>query len=268
MSETAVEIEQRGAAAWVWLNRPEVHNALNEELIVELTRLFVALGDDATVRAIVLSGRGKSFCAGADAESMRRQGEASPHENLENARALAEMFRAIAFCPKPTIARVNGVAIGGGLGLLCVCDIAVASHHAKFASSEVRLGLIPATVGPYVVRAIGQRWARRLFLTAERIAATEAERIGLVHEAVEPESLDARIEAIVSDVIAGAPGAQRAAKELIDVVAEQPVTPELIEDTAMRIAQIRAADEAREGLNAFQQKRPAAWTRGPKSNDV
>ena len=163
---------------------------------------------DAGVRAIVLSGRGKSFCAGADAESMRRLGEASPHENLENARALAEMFRAVAFCPKPTIARVNGAAIGGGLGLVCACDIAVASHNAKFAASEVRLGLIPATIGPYVVRAIGERWARRLFLTAERITAAQAERIGLVHEAVEPEALDARIEAIVSDLVAGAPGAQ------------------------------------------------------------
>jgi len=268
MIEQTVEIERSGAAAWVWLSRPELHNALNDELIAELTRAFHALGQDAEVRVIVLGGRGKSFCAGADAESMRRQGEASPHENLENARALAELFRAIAFCPKPTIARVNGAAIGGGLGLVCACDIAVASRDAKFAASEVRLGLIPATIGPYVVRAIGERWARRLFQTAERITAAQAERIGLVHEAVEPNELDGRIEAILKDLEAGAPGAQSAVKELIDAVAGRPVTPELIDDTAMRIAKIRAGEEAREGLSAFLEKRPAAWTRGPKSNDV
>ncbi len=268
MSERAVEIEQRGATAWVWLNRPAVHNALNEELIAELTEAFGALGDDAGVRAVVLSGRGRSFCAGADAESMRRLGEASPHENLENARAFAEMFHAVGFCPKPTIARVNGAAIGGGLGLVCVCDVAVASHNAKFATSEVRLGLIPATIGPYVVRAIGERWARRLFLTAERITSAQAERIGLVHEAVETEALDARIEAIVSDLVAGAPGAQRAAKELVDAVADRPVTPELIDDTALRIAKIRAGEEAQEGLGAFLEKRSAAWTRGHKIDNV
>lgn len=268
MSERTVEIERRGAAAWVWMNRPEVHNALNEALTAGLTQTFKALGEDAGVRVIVLTGRGKSFCAGADAESMRRQGESTPHENLENARELAEMFRAIAFCPKPTLARVNGAAIGGGLGLVCACDIAVASHNAKLATSEVRLGLIPATIGPYVVRAIGERWARRLFLTAERLTAAQAERIGLVHEAVEPEALDGRIEAIVSDLMAGAPGAQAAAKELIDAVAGRPITPELIDDTAVRIARTRAEAEAREGLSAFVEKRPAKWTRGPEINDV
>jgi methylglutaconyl-CoA hydratase len=268
MSERTIEIDRRGAAAWVWLNRPEVHNALNDALIEELTQAFGTLGADTGLRAIVLSGRGKSFCAGADAESMRRQGESTPHENLENARALAEMFRAIAFCPRPTIARVNGAAIGGGLGLVCVCDIAIASRDAKFAASEVRLGLIPATIGPYVVRAIGERWARRLFLTAERIVAAQAERIGLIHEAVPSEELDARIEAIVTDLAAGAPGAQSAAKELVDAVAGRPITPELIDDTAMTIAKVRAGDEAREGLSAFLEKRPAAWTRAPKANNV
>lgn len=268
MSEPTIQVEQRGAAAWVWMNRPELHNALNENLIVELTQAFRALGEDAGVRTIVLTGRGRSFCAGADVDSMRRQGELTPHENLESARALAEMFRAIAFCPKPTIARVNGAAIGGGLGLVCACDIAVASNNAKFATSEVRLGLIPATIGPYVIRAIGQRWARRLFLTAERITAAQAERIGLVHEAVEPDALDARIEAILSDLAAGAPGAQNAAKELMDAVAGRPITPELIEDTAMAIAKIRAGEEAREGLSAFLEKRPAAWIRSAKADNV
>ena len=268
MSERTVEVEQRGAAACVWMNRPELHNALNEDLIAELTQTFRAADEDPTVRVLVLTGRGKSFCAGADIESMRRQGVASPHENLENARKLAEMFRAIAESKKPTIARVNGAAIGGGLGLVSCCDIAVASSDARFAASEVRLGLIPATIGPYVVRAIGERWAMRLFQTAERINAEQAERIGLVHEAIAPEKLDDRIEDIVNTIALGAPGAQSAAKELIDSVAGRPITPELIDDTAVRIASIRAGQEAREGLSAFLEKRPPAWTRDAKGNNV
>ncbi len=262
MGDRTGEIERRGAAAWVWMNRPEVHNALNEELIAGLTAAFRVQAEDAGVRVIVLTGRGKSFCAGADVESMKRQGAAHAQDNLHNARDLADMFRTIAMCPKPTIARVNGAAIGGGLGLVSACDIAIAGRDAKFAASEVRLGLIPATIGPYVVQATGARWARRLFQTAERITAAQAERIGLVHEAVENEVLDERTNAIVSELLAGAPGAQRAAKELIDAVADRPVTPELIEDTAMLIASLRAGDEAREGLSAFLEKRPAAWTRG------
>lgn len=266
MSERTVEMELRGAAAWVWMNRPELHNALNEDLIAELTQAFHALDDNAAVRAIVLTGRGRSFCAGADIESMKRQGAAAYEENLSNARGLAEMFRAIAESNKPTVARVNGAAIGGGLGLVCCCDIAVASNTAKFAASEVRLGLIPATIGPYVVRAIGERWAKRLFQTAERITAAQAQSIALVHESAEPAELDGRIESIVSDLLTGAPGAQHAAKELIDGVAGRPITPELIENTAMRIASIRAGEEAREGLSAFLEKRPAAWTRDSKKN--
>lgn len=259
MGEPTIEIEQRGAAAWVWLNRPEVHNALNEEMIHELTLAVREARKTETARVIVLSGRGRSFCAGADIESMKRQGEASFDENLADARQLAEMFHAIASSPKPTIARVNGAAIGGGLGLVSACDIAVASSEAKFAASEVRLGLIPATIGPYVVRAIGPRWARRLFQTAERITAAQAEKIGLIHESVEADALDACVEAITADLISGAPHAQTAAKELIDNVAKRPITTELIESTAERIATIRAQDEAREGLSAFLEKRKPGW---------
>lgn len=259
MGETMIEIERRSAAAWVWLNRPELHNALNEELIRELTDAFRVLGSDADVRVIVLSGRGRSFCAGADIESMKRQGAASAAANRDNARELADLFHAIASSAKPTIARVNGAAIGGGLGLVSACDIAIASSDAKFAASEVRLGLIPATIGPYVVRAIGARWARRLFQTAERIHAAQAERIGLIHEAVAHEALDARVDALVEDLLAGAPAAQAAAKDLIDTVADRPVTAELIEYTAERIAVIRAKDEAREGLSAFLEKRKPGW---------
>jgi methylglutaconyl-CoA hydratase len=259
MGEHTIEIERRGAAAWVWLNRPDVHNALNENLVRELTLVLRGLGDDSAFRVIVLSGRGRSFCAGADIESMKQQGAASATANRDNARELADLFHAIASSPKPTIARVNGAAIGGGLGLVTACDIAVATSDAKFAASEVRLGLIPATIGPYVVRAIGARWSRRLFQTAERISAAQAEKIGLVHEVVEPAQLDARIEAIVNDLLAGAPAAQNAAKELIDAVAGRPVTAELIEYTADRIAVIRAQDEAREGLSAFLEKRKPRW---------
>ena len=259
MAEEVLEIEMRGAAAWVWMNRPAVHNALNEELIRALTEAFRSLAEDASVRAIVLTGRGKSFSAGADVESMKRQGAASPVENLASARELAEMFHSVAACPKPTVARVNGAAIGGGLGLVSACDIAIASNATLFAASEVRLGLIPATIGPYVVQAIGARWARRLFQTAERISATQAEKMGLVHEAIAPDELDPRVQSVIDNLIAGAPGAQKVAKGLIEMVAGRPMTPELMEETAVTIAHIRATDEAREGLSAFLEKRPASW---------
>ena len=221
MGEPTIEVEIRGAAAWLWLNRPALHNALNEDLIRELTLVVRGFGDDPAIRVIVLSGRGRSFCAGADIESMKRLGEASAAENRDNARELADLFHAIAWSPKPTIARVNGTAIGGGLGLVSACDIAIAANDARFAASEVRLGLIPATIAPYVVRAVGQRWARRLFQTAERITAAQAEKIGLVHEAVERERLDARVEAVVNDLLMGAPGRSTRRRRLIDAVAGQ-----------------------------------------------
>lgn len=259
MSEPTIQIEVSAAVARLWMNRPEVHNALNEAMIDELTCAFVSLGEDSSVRMIVLSGRGQSFSAGADVESMKRQGGAPLDANLANARQLAEMFRAIAFSPKPTIARVNGAAIGGGLGLVAACDIAVASSAAVFATSEVRLGLIPSAIAPYVVRAMGPRQARRLFLTGERIAARQAEKIGLVHEVVDPDRLDTALQAVVDDLFRGAPLAQLAAKDVIDAVASQPITSDLIEDTAHRIAGIRSEPEAREGLAAFLEKRRASW---------
>ena len=259
-----VELEQRGPVAWLWLNRPALHNALDDATILELTSRFRDLGADPNVRALVLTGRGASFCAGADIESMKRLGAADEATNLRAARDLAEMFRAIADCPKPTIARVNGAAIGGGLGLVACCDIALASETAKFAASEVRLGLIPATIGPYVVRTIGPRWAKRLFLTGERISAAQAEKIGLVHADVPAEELDAAVDAVLNNILAGAPRAQTAAKKLIDDVAGRPIGRDLIEDTAMRIAAIRTQAEAREGLNAFLEKRSASWVPQPK----
>jgi methylglutaconyl-CoA hydratase len=259
MSERTLEIDRAGDVGWVWMNRPAVHNALNEAMIEQLAEAFLYLGEDPDVRVIVLSGRGKSFSAGGDVEYMQRQGAAPRESNLANARALAEMFHVIALTPKPTIARVNGAAMGGGLGLIAVCDIAVASTTAKFAASEVRLGLIPSTIAPYVLEAIGPREARRLFQTGERIDAAHAQRIGLVHETAEPDQLDSRLQVIVNDLLLGAPAAQSAAKRLIENIAGRPVTRDLMEQTAVRIADIRAGSEAVEGLSAFLEKRSPDW---------
>jgi methylglutaconyl-CoA hydratase len=259
MSERAVEIEYSGAVAWIGMNRPEVHNAFDENLIEALGNAFVDLDENDAVRVIVLSGRGRSFSAGADAEWMKRQGSASIEDNTADARKLANLFRTIAGLSKPTLARVQGAAIGGGLGLVTACDIAIASSAARFATSEVRLGLIPATIAPYVVRAIGERQAQWLFQTGERIDAATALRIGLIHATSSPEQLDERVQATIDDLLLGAPQAQRSAKSLIRAVAHQPITAELIEDTATRIAVCRSQSEAAEGLSAFLGKRPASW---------
>jgi methylglutaconyl-CoA hydratase len=259
VSESAIQIEMKGAVAWVWLNRPDVHNAFDAALIAELTAAYNDLAQQADVRAIVLAGRGKSFSAGADVQWMKQQGAASVEDNTSDARKLADLFHAIASCPKPTLARVHGAAIGGGVGLTAVCDIAIGSGTAIFAMSEVRLGLIPATIAPYVVRAIGERHARRLFQTAERIDAATAQRIGLLHEAVPVEELDARIGAVLEAILAGAPEAQNAAKALVANVAGLPIDAELREETARLIALLRGKPEAAEGLSAFLEKRPASW---------
>jgi methylglutaconyl-CoA hydratase len=259
MGERTIEVEQAGAVARVWMNRPAVHNALNEAMIDELAEAFLGLGEDPDVRVIVLSGRGKSFSAGGDIEYMKQQGSAPRETNLATARGLAEMFRILAICPKPTVARVNGAVMGGGLGLIAACDIAVASSLAVFAASEVRLGLIPSTIAPYVVRGIGPRQARRLFQTGERIDAAHAQRIGLVHETAEPERLDVAVQSIIDDLLAGGPGAQSAAKSLIEAVTDRPITRELIEETAIRIADVRSDPEAMEGLSAFLEKRRPDW---------
>jgi methylglutaconyl-CoA hydratase len=261
MPESTLQIESSHAVARIWMSRPAVHNALNEAMIDELTDAFATLDADSTVRVIALCGRGKSFSAGADIDSMRRQGAASYEDNLAQARQLAAMFDAIASATKPTIARVHGAAIGGGLGLVAACDIAIAADHAAFAVSEVRLGIIPSTIAPYVLRAIGPRNARRLFQTGERFDGQQALRIGLVHESVNADQLDARIDAVIEHLLAGAPSAQSAAKELVDAVAYQPITPALMEETALGIARIRSEQEAREGLSAFLEKRAAAWVK-------
>lgn len=256
---TALQLEHRGAAAWVWMNRPEVHNAFDETLIAELTAAFDALDADPGVRVIVLAGRGRSFSAGADLNWMRRQGSAPPEQNLADARKLAGLFRTIATCATPTLARVHGAALGGGMGLASACDLCVASTAAQFATSEVRLGLIPSAIGPYVIRAIGERQALRYFQTAERLGAAQAHALGLAHEVAEPEQLDEAVQRLVDALLQGGPQAQAAATDLIRAVANRPVDDALVEDTARRIATLRATDEAREGLAAFLDKRAPAW---------
>lgn len=245
--------------AWVWMNKPEVHNAFDETLIAELTATLQALDADDSVRVVVLAGRGKSYSAGADLNWMQRQSAASPEENLADARRLAELFRTLAMLRKPTIARVHGAALGGGMGLASACDICVASDRAVFATSEVRFGIIPAAISPYVIRAIGERQAYRYFQTAERISAARARELGLAHEVTDADGLDAQVQQLIDALLAGGPGAQAAATDLIRAVANRPVDAAVIDDTARRIATLRATPEAREGLGAFLQKRPPAW---------
>ncbi|HRX70227.1 MAG: enoyl-CoA hydratase/isomerase family protein [Gammaproteobacteria bacterium] len=254
-----LEIESVGLVATLWMNRPELHNAFNPQLIAELTDACRMLDADANVRVVVLAGRGKSFSAGADLNWMKAAGQASVEDNLEDARRLAAMLRTLAELRKPTIARVQGAALGGGMGLAAACDLCVASTRAVFATSEVRFGITPATISPYVIRAIGQRQAYRYFQTAERINAQRAWEIGLAHEVAAPEELDARIQQLIEALLPGGPQAQAEAKALIRAVAGEPMSDALMEDTARRIATLRATPEAREGLAAFLEKRAATW---------
>lgn len=258
MYET-LEILRDGGVATVWMNRPEVHNAFNAQLIADLTAACRALDTDDTVRVVVLAGRGKSFSAGADLNWMKAAGAASVEENLADARRLAAMLRTLAEMTKPTVARVHGAALGGGMGLAAACDICVAGERAVFATSEVRFGIIPSAISPYVIRAIGARQAGRYFQTAERISAARALDLGLAHEVAADEALNVRVADLVAALLQGGPQAQAAAKDLIRAVANRPVSDEVVEDTARRIATLRATAEAREGLDAFLAKRPAAW---------
>ncbi|NKF22144.1 enoyl-CoA hydratase-related protein [Solimonas marina] len=258
--ESTVEIERAGGVARLWLNRADVHNAFNETLIAELTAALQALDADAGVRVVVLGGRGKSFCAGADLAWMRRMASYRHDENLADAERLAALLRMLHGMTKPTVARVQGAALGGGTGLVAACDIVLATPQASFGTTEVRLGLIPATISPYVLQAIGARAAQRYFLSGERIDAAEAQRIGLVHEVCEADVLDARLDAMLAALLAGAPQAQADAKRLIADVAGRPIDEALIADTSRRIAQTRAAAEARDGIAAFFDKRRPSWS--------
>lgn len=256
METVTIETDARGVAR-VTMNRPEVFNAFNEAMIAELGQAFEQLSADPAVRLIVLAGSGKAFSAGADLQWMKRAAEATQAANLEDARRFAAMLQRIAECPKPTLARVQGLALGGGVGLAAACDIALATPDAKFAVSEARFGILPAVIGPYVINAVGPRQARRLALTASRIPASEALALGLVQEVVE--DIDAALERWIDELLLNGPGALGEIKALFAQLEVGPITPAVRELTAQTIARVRMGDEAREGFAAFLAKRPAAW---------
>ncbi|RKG30595.1 enoyl-CoA hydratase/isomerase family protein [Acinetobacter guerrae] len=260
MSYQFLQLEQQAQVAYVWLNRPELHNAFNTLVIEELHACFNSLNTRNDIRVVVLAGRGKSFSAGADLNWMKQAGQASAAENEADALKLAQMLHALATLQQPTIARVQGIAFGGGMGLASACDICIASTEAKFATSEVRLGLAPSTISPYVIRAIGARQASRYFLTAERISAHEAKQIGLVHEVADAENLDQKVQEMIAALLLGGPQAQAASKQLIHLVSHQVMNDDLLKQTAQHIAQVRQGSEAKEGLNAFLNKQQPAWT--------
>ena len=245
------------------MSRPAVFNAFDEAMIAELDAAFARLQDDAAVRVIVLAGEGKHFSAGADLQWMQRASEASQDWNLQDARKFAAMLSRIETCPKPTIARVQGAALGGGVGLACACDIAIAADNASFSVSEARFGILPAVIGPYVTNAVGKRHAKRLALTTVRIGAAEALAIGLVQQVVPPAELDAAVDKTVADLLAGGPNAQREIKALFAQLPVGPITPEVRELTTQTIARVRGSDEAREGFAAFLAKRPPSWIPKP-----
>jgi methylglutaconyl-CoA hydratase len=252
-----VEIVRRDAVATVTVRRPEVHNAFNERVIAELNEAFDAVSSDDDVRVVVLAGGGRSFSAGADLDWMRRAAAFSEEENRRDAAALAKMLRAMAECPRPVVARVQGSAFGGGAGLVAASDIAVAAASARFGFTETRLGLVPATIAPHVIEKIGPGWALRLFLTGERFDAARALSIGLVYRVVPDEELDVAIDDVVATLLAGGPQAQRACKELVRRVAFD--SQEIDEYTSELIARVRSSDEGREGVLAFLEKRDPRW---------
>lgn len=254
-----LQIEQQQNVATVWLNRAELHNAFNTQVIEELDQCFEQLHTRDDIRVVILAGRGKSFSAGADLNWMKQAGEASQADNEADALKLAKMLQRLATLKQPTIARVHGVAFGGGMGLAAACDICIASTHAKFATSEVRLGLAPSTISPYVIRAIGARQASRYFLTAERISAEQAQTIGLVHEVTAPEELDHKIQEIIDHLCLGGPHAQHASKQLIHMVSQESLTEDLLQQTAQHIAHVRQGNEAKNGLHAFLNKQQPEW---------
>jgi methylglutaconyl-CoA hydratase len=254
-----LELRFDAGVTTVTLNRPEVRNAFNDEVIAEMTAVFSELGEREEVRCVVLAGNGPAFCAGADLNWMKRMAGYSHDENLADAAALANMLRALYRCPKPTIARVQGDVYAGGTGLVAACDIAVSVDTAWYCLSEVRLGLIPATISPYVIRAMGERAAHRYFLTAERFSAAEALRIGFVHEVATADRLDAKVAELAQALVQAGPAAVKACKELVQGVGGRNITPSLIDRTVQNIADIRVSDEGREGIQAFLGKRKPGW---------
>jgi len=248
-----------GHTTTVTLNRPEVRNAFNDEVIAELTAVFLALSEREEIRCIVLAAAGTAFCAGADLNWMKRMAGYTREENLADAQALAHMLRVVYRCPKPVIARVQGDVYAGGTGLVAACDIAVSADSAGYCLSETRLGLVPATISPYVIRAMGPRAAHRYFLTAERFDAAEALRIGFVHEVVAAEELDAKVAQIAGALVSAGPAAVKACKALVQDVALEEIDNGLIARTVEGIADIRVSPEGREGIQSFLEKRKPSW---------
>jgi methylglutaconyl-CoA hydratase len=245
--------------AAVWLNRPDVRNAFNEEVIAELASTFTALSADPDLRVVVLGGRGKAFCAGADLNWMRKLADYDWAQNRDDAALLAEMLATIDRCPVPIVGRIHGDCYAGGVGLAAVCDVRIAGDAATFCLSEARLGLLPATISPYVVRAMGEQAARRYFVTAERFAAAAARAMGFVHEVAAAGAIDAAVDAVVAAIVANGPMATRACKQLVRDVVGREITAELRAETARRIADVRASAEGKEGIQSFLDKRKPAW---------
>ncbi len=259
MSNTLAIAEPSRYIAQITMSRPDVRNAFNDEMITELTQAFTQLGARDDVRCIVLAAQGPAFCAGADLNWMRKMADYSTDENLADAVKLAEMLRVMYECPKPTVARVQGDVVAGGMGLVAACDIAVSTDSVNFCLSEVRLGLIPATISPYVIRAMGARAAHRYFLTAERFNALEALRIGFVHEVVPADQLDLKVGEITAALCSASPNAVKVCKKLVQEVANSEISQRLIAQTVAGIADIRSSAQGKEGVSSFLQKRKPSW---------
>ncbi len=260
MAETGLKIEHKGGVTRLALDRPKVHNAFDDRLIAALTQALVAAGADEGCRAVLLTGEGRSFSAGADLGWMRRMAGYDLNANFDDARALARLMHVLDECPKPVVAAVNGAAIGGGVGLVAAADVAISAENAVFQLSETRLGIVPAVIAPFVLRAIGERQARRLFLTAERFSAARALELGLVHETVPAAFLRARAEEVVAGLLANGPKALASAKRLCRDL--RNLEGDVAEHTARLIAELRASNEGQEGIRAFLDKRPPAWRGG------
>lgn len=259
MTHRYLTLTVNAGVATVTLTQPEIRNAFSDEVILEITEAFRVAGERPDVRAIVLAAEGTAFCAGANLNWMRRMADYDRAENLQDAGALAEMLRTIYHCPKPTIARVQGDVYAGGMGLVAACDMAVAAENAGFCLSEVKIGLVPGTIAPYVLRAMGARAGHRYFLTGERFDAAEALRIGFVHQVVLAEQLDDAVDSLLKALLVAGPGAVRTCKKLVLDVAEREINAQLIASTVEVIADIRASDEGKEGVQAFLSKRKPSW---------
>ncbi len=259
MSDVIEVLRPSPQVAEVWLNRPEVRNAFNDRVIADLTGVFAGLAAEPELRVVLLAARGKAFCAGADLNWMRAMADYSWDQNRQDAQQLADMLWTLDQCPVPVVGRIQGDCYAGGMGLASICDVVVASNTAAFCLSEARLGLLPATISPYVVRALGAQASRRYFVTAERFTAAQAHAFGLVHELCEPEALDERVATLINTLVANGPAAVRACKQLVRDVGGQPLNEALRAETARRIADMRASPEGREGVQSFLNKRPPNW---------